>query len=93
MTIFEDTEGREVGFLFSSRDRLDGFKGFECRCGNDSRLSKQEQGHLQHEGRPVMGVSKQILENIGRAIEDSPSEYPIVDGCQEIDGFVIENVG
>lgn len=93
MTLYPDNDGGEIGFLFASRDRLDGFKGFECRCGNDSRLSKQEAGHLQYQGNPVMSISKQKIEDIGRAIQDSPSEYPIVDGCQEIDGFVVEKVG
>lgn len=93
-TLFPDTQGNEVMFLFASRDRLDGFKGFECRCGNDSRLAKQEQGHIQHQKHQRQtGISKQKLIEIGEEIEKNPSEYPKVNGSQEIDGFVIEDVG
>jgi hypothetical protein len=93
MTLFDDGEGGEIGFLFASRNRLDGFMGFECRCGNDSRLCKQEQGHVHHS--PTTGgaaLSKQKLEDIGRTIQDNPSDYQKVQGCVEIDGFVIEDV-
>lgn len=74
-------------FLRSSRHRLDGFMGFECWCGNDSRLAKQEKGHIG-----AVAPSKTALEKVWSNVQHKPSEYPTVDGKQNIDGFEIRSL-
>jgi hypothetical protein len=71
-------------FLRASRHRLDGHMGFECWCGNDSRLAKQEKGHIG-----AVAPSKTALEKVWQNVQNKPSEYPVVNGKQLIDGFEI----
>lgn len=80
-----DEDGKS--YLRSSRHRLDGFMGFECWCGNDSRLSLQEQGHIG-QGAP----SKSELEKVWNNLSNKPSKYPIIKGQQKIDGFLVKEI-
>lgn len=74
-------------FLRAWRNRLDGFLGFECWCGADSRLSAQEQGHIG-----ANAPSKSDLEKVWNNVNDKPSDYPVKRGEQNIDGFVIKEI-
>lgn len=80
-----DKEGKY--WLRAHRHRLDGYVGFECWCGNDSRLAKQEVGHVG------ISVSKEAMESVAQAVDAEPSHYPIVNGEQIIDGFLLEDIG
>jgi len=83
-TIFE-VDGR----LLAHKTRIDGFYGFQCLCGNDSRQSVQEVG-LESFGTP--NPSNVDVEEALRRVKDSPSVYPIIDGVQHVDGFRIVEV-
>lgn len=83
----KDEQGRDLYWLRSWRNRLDGFPGFECWCGNDSRLAKQEVGEVGQ------GVTKQGIENVAIRLQQDPASYPTIKGEQEIDGFVLKDVG
>ncbi len=76
-------------YLRSSRQRLDGFLGFECWCGNDSRIAPQEKGHLDRSGNPP---SKEQLHTIFGRVASAPSQYPTINHIQTIDGFAIEEI-
>lgn len=82
-----DDEGQM--FLRSSRNRLDGFKGFECWCGNDSRRSVQEMNDLPDNGNPP---TPEGLERIFDNVKNKPSKYPPSEGRQVIDGFELKVV-
>lgn len=74
-------------WLRSSRDRFDGNKGFQCWCGQDSLLAKQEVGHIE-EAAP----SNEDLGAIWQKITKDPSSYPIIDGEKIVDGFMIKEI-
>jgi len=80
----------EKMFCRSSRKRLDGFWGFECWCGNDSRLSNHEKGVKGIEQNSIM---KEDIEKVLNRIKEYPSTYPIVKSEQEVDGFIIKLTG
>lgn len=79
--------GEDVAWLRAWRQRLDGFTGFECWCGNDSRIASQEQGIVTDT------VSKEGIEQIAQIMSVNPASYPVVNGEQEIDGFLLKDVG
>lgn len=74
-------------YMRSSRHRLDGFMGFECWCGNDSRLAEQEKGEISA-GAP----DKATLERVWEKVTGNPSKYRAVKGEQLIDGFTIKEI-
>lgn len=74
-------------FLRSWRNRLDGHLGFECWCGADTRLSAQEKGHIG-----ANAPSKSELEKVWENVSKKPSNYPVIKGEQNIDGFVIKEI-
>lgn len=76
--------------LRASRKRLDGQLGFQCWCGNDSRIASQEAGSIKHDGLPP---DRDGLEEIYRQLQANPAIYAEVDGVKEVDGFSIERVG
>lgn len=74
-------------WLKSSRDRFDGNKGFQCWCGQDSLLAKQEMGHI---GESV--PSNEDLGAIWQKITKDPSSYPVINGEKIVDGFMIKEI-
>lgn len=74
-------------YLRSSRHRLDGFMGFECWCGNDSRLAPQEKGYIG-----ATAPDKTALEKVWEKVNKKPSNYPVEKGEQLIDGFKIKEI-
>lgn len=74
-------------YMRAWRNRLDGHLGFECWCGADTRLSAQEKGHI---GANV--PSKSDLEKVWENVTKKPSNYPVIKGEQNIDGFVIKEI-
>lgn len=81
----EDKDGKM--WLRSSRKRFDGFMGFECWCGNDSRLAEQERGII---GKAA--PSKSHLEKVWENIQAKPPQYKKTKGATTIDGFRIKEV-
>lgn len=80
-----DDDGKT--YLRAWRHRLDGFMGFECWCGNDSRLSAQEKGHIG-----ANAPTKSDLEKVWEKVTNKPSQYPVIKGKQTVDGFEIREV-
>lgn len=74
----------------ASRHRLDGNWGFQCWCGNDSRLSVQEQGNS---GMETGGYTKADIDAVLARVEKEKPTYPVINGKQEVDGFVIQMIG
>lgn len=75
--------------LRSSRDRFDGNKGFECWCGNDTRIAEVEAEDIDKRGNPP---TRNGLENILKKLNMKKEAYPVKDGAQNIDGFIIQEV-
>lgn len=75
--------------LRASRPRLDGEYGFECVCGNDSRIASHEAGAISYDGKPP---TRQGLEDIHTRLQKRPPVYSEVDGTKEVDGFSIERL-
>lgn len=80
------SEGK--AWLRSSRSRFDGFKGFQCWCGNDSLLADQEKGHIT-----AVEPNKEDLGAIWKNLQNNPTNYPNINGEQIIDGFMIKEIG
>lgn len=74
-------------YLRSSRHRFDGFMGFECWCGNDSRLAPQEKGYIG-----ANAPDKTALQKVWEKVNNKPSQYPVIKGSQKIDGFEIREI-
>lgn len=85
VTALTDKSGQT--FLRAWRNRLDGFLGFECWCGNDSRLAPQEKGHIG-----ANAPTKSDLQKVWEKVNGKPSDYKTVKGEQNIDGFVIKEI-
>lgn len=82
-----DNKGRM--WCRASRVRLDGNLGFECWCGNDSRLCEAEKGVKGIENN---AVQKSDLDTVFARLQQKPANYPVTDGAQVVDGFKIEGV-
>lgn len=76
-------------YLRSTRKRLDGAIGCECWCGQDSRISAQEAGHIDYSGN---APSKEGLESIFKNVQKNPTVIEIKNGRTEIDGFAFEEL-
>lgn len=76
-------------FLRATRTRLDGYLGFQCWCGNDSRLCDAEKGVSGIENN---AVTKADLETVYERLQKRPVAYPINNGSQRIDNFLIEQI-
>lgn len=81
------SEGK--GWLRAFVHRLDGVTGFQCWCGNDSRLSKQEKAVVRRRG---VVATKEYIEEVAQNVIKNPSNYPIKNGVQVVDGFAIEEI-
>lgn len=76
-------------YLRSTRQRLDGAIGCECWCGQDSRISEQEAGHIDYSGN---APSKEGLEAIFNNVQKNPTVVEIKNGRTVIDGFAFEEI-
>lgn len=76
-------------YLRATRKRLDGVIGCECWCGQDSRISAQESGHIDYSGN---APSKEGLESIFKNVQKNPTVVEIKNGRTEIDGFAFEEL-
>lgn len=76
-------------WLRATRKRLDGAVGCECWCGNDSRISAQEAGHIDFSGN---APSKEGLEKIFANVQKNPTNVEIKNGRTVCDGFAFEEI-
>lgn len=76
-------------WLRASRHRLDGATGFQCWCGNDSRLCIQERGIT---GIEKNAITKSDIEQVYLNLQKKPANYPVFQGKQIIDGFAIQEI-
>lgn len=69
--------------------RFDGHFGFQCWCGNDSRVAECEKGT----GVPTNTFdAKKDLDKILSRLNKKPADYPEKDGKQLIDNFLLEKI-
>ena len=71
----------------STRQRFDGYLGVKCRCGNNSLVSKQEEGSIGG-----FTPSKSHLQQIWDNLQKTPARYKKTGNRTEVDGFIIEEV-
>lgn len=76
-------------YIRSWRPRLDGQFGFLCWCGNDTRISKHEEGEFDHKGRQP---DKAGYEKIFNRLQVSPPGYTERNGKTLVDGFRLEAI-
>lgn len=71
------------------RKRLDGGLGFQCWCGNDSRLSPEEMGV---KGIEMNAVTKADLAEVWDRLGGKLKKFVSKNGKTNIDGFMIEEI-
>lgn len=54
----------DVKFIISGRKRLDGNWGWQCLCGNNSIMTKQEKRNIANPAQPTAQELDSILKNI-----------------------------
>lgn len=73
----------------SWRPRMDGQMGFLCWCGNDTRISKHEEGEFDYKGNiPNKAGFNRIFERL----QLNPPNYAEKNGIKNIDGFLVEAI-
>jgi hypothetical protein len=76
---------KKINGILASRFRMDGNWGFECSCGNDSRLCEAEKGKIGATP-PADETLKEITEDLKKL-----KTTPILKGKDiEIDNFIIK---
>lgn len=84
----KDEDGKM--WLRSSRRRTDGEYGFECWCGQDSRIAPNEIGILKDDG---IQPTKEDIFNMAENLRKQPPKYATINGERDVDGFIIRKVG
>ena len=82
-------DAKGIMWLFAYRPRLDGYFGFQCACGNDSRLCTQEKGVRGIEKNHVTPNEVKLV--LGR-VKKAPVVYEEKDGVQVVDNFIIKRL-
>lgn len=77
-------------WLRSSRRRTDGEIGFECWCGQDTRIAPNEDGILKADGSQP---SKDDIMQMAANLEQNPPKYATINGERDVDGFILRKVG
>lgn len=77
-------------WLRASRRRTDGELGFECWCGQDTRIAPNEDGIIKADGSQP---SKEDLLQIASNLEQNPPKYSTINGERNVDGFILRKVG
>lgn len=82
----------ENGFMWlrASRRRTDGELGFECWCGQDTRIAPNEDGIIKADGSQP---SKEDLLQLASNLEHNPPKYATINGERNVDGFILRKVG
>lgn len=83
-----DTTG--VMWLLAFRPRLDGEWGFQCRCGNDSRLCDAEKNIEEIEDNRLTNANtKVVLDKIHERLKTMKKVYTEVGNTKQVDNFLI----
>ena len=88
-------DGQAIAGIETSRDRLDGRKGFRCYCGNWSIQAPEEQGVLKQStnialtSAPTQDEMLAILEKVDKSGK-GPLQF--INGWVEYDGFGLEEI-
>jgi len=82
----------ENGFMWlrASRRRTDGELGFECWCGQDTRIAPNEDGIIKADGSQP---SREDLMQLASNHEQNPPKYATINGERNVDGFILRKVG
>lgn len=82
----------ENGFMWlrASRRRTDGELGFECWCGQDTRIAPNEDGIIKADGSQP---SRDDLLELATKLEQNPPKYATINGERDVDGFILRKVG
>ena len=87
--------GQPMAGIETSRDRLDGRKGFRCYCGNWSIQSPEERGVLQTAKTPMAATpptQEQMVEIFNRVEKSGKGQLLFIKGWAEYDGFALEEI-
>lgn len=81
--VFDSEDG-----ILAVRKRMDGNWGFQCMCGNDSRIAQQEKGLIGKEKRyaskrPSIEIVNIVLDKVRK----NPTRLKKSKGMIEIDNF------
>lgn len=85
MTLNKD--GVPIAGCESSRDRLDGRKGFKCYCGNNSIIAPEEQGVIAAQRVPTAPTKQDLMTILEKVQESGKGQLEFVGGWVEYDGF------
>lgn len=82
----------ENGFMWlrSVRKRSDGEFGFECWCGQDTRIAPNEDGILKADGSQP---SAEDIMQMAANLKQNPPKYDTINGERDVDGFILRKVG
>ena len=88
-----DNNGVPVSGIETSRDRLDGRKGFRCYCGNWSIEAREEQGSIQR-GLITGPPTKKDILTIHDKLQKSGKKLGMQfsGGVAEYDGFLVRRM-
>lgn len=87
--------GQPLAGIETSRDRLDGRKGFRCYCGNWSIQSEEERGVLETAKTPMAAkppTQEQMMEIFKRVEKSNKGPLQFIKGWAEYDGFALEEI-
>lgn len=87
--------GQPIAGIETSRDRLDGRKGFRCYCGNWSIQSPEERGVLETASTPMAAkppTQEQMVEIFSRVEKSGKGPVQFIKGWAEYDGFGLEEI-
>lgn len=76
-------------WLRASRRRTDGELGFECWCGQDTRIAPNEDGIIKADGSQP---SRDDLMQLAHNLEQNPPKYATINGERNVDGFILRKV-
>lgn len=91
-----DEDRNFVAGIETSRDRLDGRKGFKCYCGNTSIRSEEEQQVLgSYAEVPIISTppTREQLTSVFELVQkNKKGQLQFVDGAANYDGFMLKEV-
>lgn len=81
-----ETDDDKLGIM-GVRPRMDGYLGFQCICGNDSRVCKAEKGIIK-----VTKPTKNDIEKVFKNLESMKTEAIEKEKSITVDGFTIKEL-
>lgn len=84
-----------IAGIETSRDRLDGRKGFRCYCGNWSIQCEEEYGKLDSSPIPFAAApptKEQMMEIFEKVQKSGKGPLQFIKGRAEYDGFALEEI-